>query len=160
MVIKNKILILLFALFFANTAFAQQFKVGNVTYKITPDNPRTVEVYKADYYETTEIPATVTFSGVNYTVTAIGNRAFKGCDNVDNISNCPNSVTQQSRAIVLPNTIKRIGEKAFICCVDLETINIPEGVTEIGDLAFWGCESLTSIVIPEGVTTIGERTFR
>lgn len=163
MVIKNKILILLFALLFANTISAQQsyeFIVDNVTYKITSDSPRTVEVSKADYYETTEIPATVTFSGVNYTVTAIGNRAFKGCDNVDNIRDCPNSVTPQSREIVLPNTITSIGEKAFICCVDLETINIPEGVTEIGDLAFWGCESLTSIVIPEGVTTIGERTFR
>lgn len=163
MVIKNKILILLFALLFANTISAQQsdeFIVDNVTYKITSDSPRTVEVSKADYYETTEIPATVTFSGVNYTVTAIGNRAFKGCDNVDNIRDCPNSVTPQSREIVLPNTITSIGEKAFICCVDLETINIPEGVTEIGDLAFWGCESLRSIVIPEGVTTIGERTFR
>lgn len=174
MVIKNKILILLFALFFANTAFAQHqvgtpFTVSGVTYKITSTDPRKVEVSSVSEnvrrQETVEIPAQVSYTYDNqtyeYTVTAIGKTAFKGCNQTDNIYNCNNAYNYLGiKTIILPNTITSIGEKAFICCTKLESINIPESVTSIGDLAFWGCEYLRSIVIPEGITTIGERTFR
>lgn len=174
MVIKNKILILLFALFFVNTAFAQhqvgtEFTVSGVTYKITLTNPGKVEVSSINSsvrsQETVEIPAQVSYTYYNqtyeYTVTAIGETAFKGCSHTNNITNCNNAYNYLGiKTIILPNTITSIGEKAFICCTELESINIPECVTSIGDLAFWGCESLRSIVIPEGITTIGERTFR
>jgi hypothetical protein len=170
MVIKNKILILLFALFFVNTAFAQhqvgtEFTVSGVTYKITSTDPRKVEVSSIDIsvrsQETVEIPAQVYNQTYEYTVTAIGETAFKGCSQTNNITNCNNAYNYLGiKTIILPNTITSIGEKAFICCTELESINIPESVTSIGDLAFWGCESLRSIVIPEGITTIGERTFR
>ena len=32
---------------------------------------------------------------------------------------------------------------------------IPDSVTSIGDRAFWGCRKLTSITIPDSVTSIG-----
>lgn len=181
MVIKNKILILLFALFFANTAFAQhqvgtEFTVRGVNYKITSINPGKVEVSSINNsvrsQETVEIPESVDYEynysyygwqtdTRTYTVTAIADVAFKGCNQTNNIINCDNAYNDLGiKTIILPNTITSIGEKAFICCTKLESINIPESVTSIGDLAFWGCESLRSIVIPEGITTIGERTFR
>ena len=178
MVIKNKILILLFALFFANTAFAQHqdgktFTVRGVTYKITSTTPGKVEVSSIGSsvrsQETVEIPESVDYEynygwqtdTRTYTVTAIADVAFKGCNQTNNITNCDNAYNDLGiKTIILPNTITSIGEKAFICCTELESINIPESVTSIGDLAFWGCKSLRSIVIPEGITTIGERTFR
>ena len=36
---------------------------------------------------------------------------------------------------------------------------IPDSVTRIGDRAFFRCESLTDIVIPDSVTSIGDRAF-
>ena len=36
-----------------------------------------------------------------------------------------------------------IGEKAFIGCTALETVDLPVTLTEIGDRAFAGCKGLT-----------------
>ena len=44
--------------------------------------------------------------------------------------------------IVLPDTIKSIGEAAFYDQYYLSSINIPDSVTEIGEYAFYGCEHL------------------
>ena len=57
-------------------------------------------------------------------------------------------------------SIDRIGEFAFIKCINLTGITIPNSVTEIGFLAFRGCTSLTSITIPNSVTEIGFAAFR
>lgn len=53
-----------------------------------------------------------------------------------------------------------IGNAAFFCWSDLETITIPETVTRIGDGAFAFCSSLKSIVIPNSVTYLGEEVFK
>ena len=41
----------------------------------------------------------------------------------------------------------------------MESIVIPSSVKTIGDLAFYGCESLTEIVLPDGLTEIGREVF-
>ena len=63
-------------------------------------------------------------------------------------------------SVVLPNTVKAIGDCAFCGCESLTTINIPNSVTTIGDCAFSGCKSLTTIIIPNSVTTIGSSAFK
>ena len=62
-------------------------------------------------------------------------------------------------SVVLPNTVKAIGNSAFSNCQSLTTINIPNSVTTIRKSTFKGCGSLTSIVIPNSVITIGDRAF-
>ena len=62
--------------------------------------------------------------------------------------------------VVLPTTVKRIGEKAFYNCTNLKGFKIPTGVLEIGPYAFFNCLRITEIKIPEGVTAISENTFR
>ena len=57
-----------------------------------------------------EIPETVTHDGVTYTVTSIGNEAFK-----DN-----NSLTD----VTIPSTITSIGESAFAGCSNLKSITV------------------------------------
>ena len=49
------------------------------------------------------------------------------------------------REIVLPQSLKTIGERAFYHNYFLEKIDIPAGVTEIGSGAFAGCSNLSSI---------------
>lgn len=57
------------------------------------------------------------------------------------------------REIVLPQSLKTIGERAFYHNYDLEKIDIPASVTEIGRGAFAKCQNLSDITIR------GENTF-
>lgn len=59
--------------------------------------------------------------------------------------------------VVLPDTLKGIGECAFRNCVNLTgSIIIPEGVTEIGPSAFLWCNSLTgTLSLPSTLEYIG-----
>ena len=59
--------------------------------------------------------------------------------------------------VVLPDTLKGIGECAFRNCVNLTgSIIIPEGVTEIGPSAFMWCNSLTgTLSLPSTLEYIG-----
>ncbi len=86
------------------------------------------------------------------------------------------------KEIVLPNSLKIIGEYAFDTLYGLEKITIPDSVisigcgafcecygleevklsaslTEIADELFSGCGNLKKIEIPESVTVIGEGAF-
>lgn len=61
--------------------------------------------------------------------------------------------------VVLPDTINKIGYRAFRGCGNLISIEIPDSVTEIGDQAFYECVSLTGIVLPSGLKKIEDSTF-
>ena len=91
------------------------------------------------------IPSSVSYEGVDYTVTAIGAQGFYGCDSITDV--------------LIPNTVTSIGESAFNNCRGLETVSLPNALTTIGNSAFRECHSLTSIVIPNSVTSIGEYAF-
>lgn len=62
-------------------------------------------------------------------------------------------------SITIPESVSRIGPKAFYYCQRLTTINIPESVTYISAEAFYGCSSLKIIVIPKNVTNIDNYAF-
>ena len=61
--------------------------------------------------------------------------------------------------VVIPQGVKKIGEKAFSGCEKLTSVIIPDGVTSIAPNAFSLCGNLTSIVIPRSVTNIGQLVF-
>ena len=63
------------------------------------------------------------------------------------------------KSIIIPDSVKKIGDGAFSGCTGLTTINIPDSVTEIGAVAFSGCTGLTIINIPDSVTEIGAVAF-
>ena len=127
------------------------------------------------------IPASVTYEGVEYSVTSIGSEAFKG---------------RSMTSVTIPNSVSSIGENAFQGCSGLTSVHIsdiaawcrisfgsgyanplhsahhlylgdkeikdlviPNSVTCIERLAFWGCSGLTSVTIPGSVTRIGDSTF-
>ena len=61
--------------------------------------------------------------------------------------------------LVIPNSVKSIGNYAFIGYPKLTSVTIPNSVTSIGERAFSGCDNLTSVTIPNSVTSIGEGAF-
>ena len=62
-------------------------------------------------------------------------------------------------SIVIPSTVRTIGDNAFYRCSSIETISIPYGVTTIGNKAFMHCSSLKEITLPASVKEIGESAF-
>lgn len=61
-------------------------------------------------------------------------------------------------SVILPASIKSIGERAFGDCARLASVNIPAKVTEIGAEAF-AKTKIESATIPNGVTKVGEKVF-
>lgn len=61
--------------------------------------------------------------------------------------------------VVVPEGVKSIGERAFKCCLQLESIVISSTVKSIRQEAFYHCEALREIEIPHGVTSVGDSAF-
>ncbi len=62
-------------------------------------------------------------------------------------------------SVTIPDSVTEIGKSAFNKCINLTTVTIPNSIREIGPEAFWLCISLTNITIPNSVTEIGEMAF-
>lgn len=63
-------------------------------------------------------------------------------------------------AIVLPDAITKIGDRAFANCTNLESAVIPESITVFGSQCFNGCAKLTgTLTIGVNVTSIGYVAF-
>lgn len=98
--------------------------------------------------ETYIIPSVVTYNGMDYTVTEIGEAAFAGWANM-NASPYFDSIYaigSKAKKIVLPPTIKTIGKYAFANCRDLTSLIIPENVTSFFDgTVFLNCDLLRDV---------------
>ncbi len=66
---------------------------------------------------------------------------------------------EKIQEIVLPSTVKSIGNYAFFGCSALKQINLGNQINSIGESAFYMCKSLTEIVLPTGISNIGDNTF-
>ncbi len=61
--------------------------------------------------------------------------------------------------IVLPESIKSIGESAFAKCKNLKKITLPENLEYIGASAFSECENLEEIILPKSIKKIDKQLF-
>ena len=71
------------------------------------------------------IPESVEHDGTAYSVTSIGDDAFRGCSGLTSVT--------------IGNSVTSIGDGAFFGCSGLTSVTIPNSVTSIGDRAFYGC---------------------
>ena len=155
----RSLLLIVGLLYYGAPALASEcdFEVNNMCYNFIEGKPNEVAVtyrwyeggrygdgFSAHYTGAVTVPATVSYNGTTYKVTAVGGSAFREC-----------SITSVS----LPSTITSIGSSAFCDCSSLTSITLPQGVTSIGAGAFNGCIYLNSINMPSGITDIGASAF-
>lgn len=81
-------------------------------------------------------------------------RTFFGADEIPEYS----FFRSEARTVLLPASVKRIGEGAFSNSAITE-ITLPEGVTNAGDYAFFGCRALSSVSLPSSLARIGTGCF-
>ena len=91
------------------------------------------------------IPATVTYKGKNFKVTAIYKGAFKNKTGIT--------------AVIFGSNIATVGSEAFSGCRKLKTVSLNKGLTKLGNKAFYNCKSLTQVKIGSNVKTIGTSAF-
>ena len=94
------------------------------------------------------IPETVSNGGTEYTVVSVGDGAFYDISALTSVS--------------FPDTITRIGERAFYCAFQYEcgaSLTLPQNLRVIGSEAFWLSYLCGHLDIPDSVTQIGQGAF-
>ena len=128
----------------------------------------TVKSIDSQHTGSINIPETVWYEGVSYSVTAIGDYAFYNCSSL--------------AEVIIGSGVTSIGKNAFYKCTGTLIVNcnipsassssdgafygskfssvtIGDGVESIGDYAFYYCSGLTSVTIPNSVKSIGKSAF-
>ena len=100
-------------------------------------------------------------------VTTVDEAAFSGCSKLEEVT-YPTSIVRIEKnafkgcgfkALVLPESIKYIGDYAFATCKSATSIDLPDNAEYIGEGAFAGCTAITEITIPATIGYIGNSVF-
>ena len=125
------------------TALAQEVCINGIYYYLDEDYHWDLDDYYRwatviPNYENPEgysgaviIPESVTYEGVTYSVTSIGNYAFQYCVGLTSVT--------------IGNRVTSIGNYAFQYCVGLTSVTIGSGVESIGWSAFRECFNLAKV---------------
>lgn len=164
---KTKICLLSVMLVSSLVMFAQKVKMGGVTYQIKDDHAIIYDVDKSA--STITIEGAVEYKGQRYMVTEVRmegawsiiskSRLLKHASFSETCTEILPDVLKGVKvvSITLPNTIKRIGDRAFSFS-KLQTIFIPNSVLEIGSDVF-NNSPVESVILPNRIQRIGKRTF-
>ena len=123
---------------FSNIEEINKFVVDGIYYTVTSGNNVSVTYRDSpnfrSYYGKVHVPETVTYHGVTYTVTGIGESAFRECHTAD-----------RKLYVTLPNTVQTIETYGFYMS-NLTYIELGTGLRSIGGLAFAGTEATLNII--------------
>lgn len=97
------------------------------------------------------LPSTVTYSGKEYQVTAVGSNVLKKLAGTEEIV----------FTVTIPEGYTSIAGNAFQNCYGLKSINVPGSITKIQYNAFEGCKNLASVTFANGSSnlTFGNTVF-
>ena len=158
----RKLVLLLFGYIIVLPCVAREFSYayeGHIlTYTVLDEDAKTCEV-KAGYFDSALrdyvscnvvagdliIPSLAIDKDNSYKVVAVGRYCFFSCTEL--------------RSVVVPETVKDLGENAFCYCYGLMSVHLPDCLTEIKRSLFLECISLESITIPEHVSIIEDFAF-
>ena len=125
----KKFFLLLTLLCLSLSARAHDAEVDGIFYNLDAANKTATVTYDGEYNNAYSgdvvIPETVTYDGITYSVTSLGNYCFFGCSSLT--------------AITIPNSVKSLGNGCFSGCSGLTSITIPNSVTSLGDGCFDNC---------------------
>lgn len=102
-------------------------------------------------------------------ITFVGTSCFSECDLLEDV-NIPASVetiaeyafynnASRTTPIVLPATLKTVGNHAFMYNKVVRRITFSEGLETIGNYAFSNCNAVESLTLPESLTRIEYNAF-
>ncbi len=101
---------------------------------------------------------------------SVGDKAFSGCTNLENIqfASTVKIIGKEAfedcallSSIELNDGLKSIGYNAFKGCINLKEIEIPGTVLYLsGGQLFEGCKKLKHVILNEGLIKIGDDTFK
>lgn len=120
---------------------AQRATVDGINYSLNAD-AKTARVTKSTATGDIVIPEKITVDGVEYSVTSIGDYAFKDC--------------QALTSVAMPS-VTNIDSGAFWLCSSLTSVYMPS-VSSIGDDAFRDAP-ITNLSLPATLTSIGNSSF-
>lgn len=109
------------------------------TYTLLEDGTVAIDGYSGEP-STLEVPGEID----GYTVSAISESAFANKSGL--------------RKVILPETLKKIGDYAFYDCTGLTSVEAA-GLEQIGHSAFYGCSALKKVTWSEELTHIGDSAF-
>lgn len=114
-----------------------------------------------------QIPNTIEYNGLIYSVTAVDKCAFINCGPIKKVI-IPDTITIIGEEafkncgleeVKLSNTLEGIGAASFSCCRSLKAIDLPDSVIRIGNDAFSNCDQLNSIKFPNSIEIIESNTL-
>lgn len=134
----------------------------------------TVKEYTGNDKDIT-LPSTVTYSGTEYKVTAVGSNVLKklaGTEGIDLTVTIPEGYTTIAgnafqncyglKTITIPGSVTKINYNAFDGCKDLAAVTFAEGTKALTFLnkVFLGCTALNDLQLPARVTSVGAGSFQ
>ncbi len=125
----------------ANLEVLDEKVLNGTAFAINPENWENGILYSGTYV----VASDKDFSGVctiKEGTTLIAERVFENRTKITEI--------------ILPQSLKHIGEGSFSRCTQVKSVKIPENIVSIGSIAFADCTALESINLPQNLASIGE----
>lgn len=132
---------------------------GTLYYIVTANDQVTVKEMAGNKPTAVVIPATVSYKGKTFKVTAVAEKAFMGCKYITSLR--------------IKNNVQTLGDYSFMGCTELKTVVIEnakdkagkiyagKGLKKIGKGAFMNDKKLKTVIFGSEVTTsIGANAFR
>jgi len=126
------------------------FEKDGIYYRITSSSEKTVAVNGVYGLVDINIPQSVNYNQVDYTVTSVDDECFS------EFADTPDSIIH---SVIFPPSIKTMGKRVFGSCVALRFVGLPSSLTTISQEMFYACHNLAEITIPESITSIGDGAF-